>query len=112
MDALPYPDFDDYFARHAASPLEEEIEALLFFETSRGCWWGEKHHCKFCGLNGSRLAYRSKYPRRAVDELVYLHRRHGATRPARPTTSSTTATSTPSCPCSARPGWTSSSSSR
>ena len=80
MDALPYPDFDDYFARHAASPLKGEIEALLFFETSRGCWWGQKHHCKFCGLNGSTLAYRSKDPQRAVDELRYLHERHGATK--------------------------------
>ena len=80
MDALPYPDFDDYFARLARSPLEDEIEGLLFFETSRGCWWGQKHHCKFCGLNGSTLTYRSKDPQRAVDELRYLHRRHGATK--------------------------------
>lgn len=80
MNALPYPDFDDYFARLARSPLSEEIEGLLFFETSRGCWWGQKHHCKFCGLNGSTLAYRSKDPRRAVDELRYLRQRHGATK--------------------------------
>ena len=76
MDALPYPDFDDYFKRLEASPLEDEIHSLLFFETSRGCWWGEKHHCKFCGLNGGTLAYRSKSPRRAVDELEYLVGRH------------------------------------
>lgn len=78
LDALPYPDFDDYFARHAASPLKDQVEALLFFETSRGCWWGQKHHCKFCGLNGASMVYRSKSPRRAVDELAYLARRHGA----------------------------------
>ena len=77
MDALPFPDFDDYFERLARSPLREEIEPLLFFETSRGCWWGQKHHCLFCGLNGSTLAFRSKSPRRAVDELRYLVQRHG-----------------------------------
>ena len=80
LDALPYPDFDDYFARLRRSPLEAEVDPLLFFETSRGCWWGEKHHCAFCGLNGSRLAFRSKSPRRAVDELEYLVRRHGVHR--------------------------------
>ncbi len=77
LDSLPYPDFDDYFQRYAASPLKGCFEPLLFFETSRGCWWGQKHHCKFCGLNGASLVYRRKSPRRAVDELVYLARRYG-----------------------------------
>jgi ribosomal peptide maturation radical SAM protein 1 len=76
MDALPHPDFDDYFARLRASPLSEHVRPLLFFETSRGCWWGQKHHCKFCGLNGSTLAYRSKSPGRAVDELAQLVERY------------------------------------
>jgi radical SAM superfamily enzyme YgiQ (UPF0313 family) len=80
LDALPYPDFDDYFARLKASPLAAEIDPLLFFETSRGCWWGEKHHCKFCGLNGSTLVYRSKGPKRAIDELRYLVDRYGVHR--------------------------------
>jgi len=76
MDQLPYPDFDDYFQRLEGSPLKDEVHALLFFETSRGCWWGQKHHCKFCGLNGSTLAYRSKSPKRAVDELRHLVERY------------------------------------
>lgn len=77
LDQLAYPDFDDYFARLAISPLRDQIDPLLFYETSRGCWWGEKHHCKFCGLNGNSLAFRSKSPRRAVDELRCLVERHG-----------------------------------
>ena len=77
MDGLPYPDFDDYFARAERSPLGNDIHSLLFFETSRGCWWGQKHHCKFCGLNGGTLTYRRKTPARAVDELQYLVTRHG-----------------------------------
>jgi len=35
------------------------VEPLLLFETSRGCWWGERSHCTFCGLNGLDLAYRA-----------------------------------------------------
>ena len=27
------------------------IEPILLFETSRGCWWGQRAHCTFCGLN-------------------------------------------------------------
>lgn len=76
LDALPYPDFDDYFDRADRSSLRQEIQPVLFFETSRGCWWGQKHHCSFCGLNGGTLTYRSKSPQRAVDELRYLVQRH------------------------------------
>lgn len=72
LDALPDPDFDDYFSRWRGSSLRDEIEPLLFFETSRGCWWGHKHHCAFCGLNGSRLVFRSKSPERAMGELTRL----------------------------------------
>ena len=46
-------------------------------ETSRGCWWGAKHHCTFCGLNGDTMAFRSKSPARAFDEIDGLTRRHG-----------------------------------
>ncbi len=80
LDALPYPDFDDYFGRLQQSPLQQDIEPLLFFETSRGCWWGQKHHCKFCGLNGCTLTYRSKTPQRAFDELQHLVERYGIHR--------------------------------
>jgi ribosomal peptide maturation radical SAM protein 1 len=76
LDELPYPDFDDYFAEFEASKYGREWQPNLFFETSRGCWWGEKMHCTFCGLNGATMAYRSKSPQRALDELVALVERH------------------------------------
>ena len=72
MDSLPVPDFEDFFDRRRRSPLCEEIRPALVFETSRGCWWGEKQHCTFCGLNGSGMAFRSKSPDRALDELLNL----------------------------------------
>lgn len=72
LDDLPEPDFDDYFEQFRACPLSRVWEASLFFETSRGCWWGEKSHCTFCGLNGGSMAYRSKSPQRAIDELQGL----------------------------------------
>jgi ribosomal peptide maturation radical SAM protein 1 len=80
MDDLPYPDYDDYFARLGAGTLRERIDPLLPFETSRGCWWGRKHQCAFCGLNGGTLAFRGKSPGRAVEELRYLVDRHNVHR--------------------------------
>lgn len=80
MNALPFPDFDGYFGDLAASKLAGQFEGHLVLETSRGCWWGAKHHCTFCGLNGDTMAFRSKTPERAFDEIDYLARRHKTRR--------------------------------
>jgi len=77
INALPYPDFDPFFAQHAASPAAAAFPPAVVFETARGCWWGAKHHCTFCGLNGTSMAFRSKPQGRAYDELAYLVTRHG-----------------------------------
>lgn len=49
-----------------------EIEPTILFETSRGCWWGEKAHCTFCGLNGMTMAYRSMSPQLAIKQFQSL----------------------------------------
>jgi ribosomal peptide maturation radical SAM protein 1 len=72
LDSLPYPDFVDYFRDLAQCTVSAPIVPTLLFETSRGCWWGAKSHCTFCGLNGQTMAFRSKSPGRALEELEYL----------------------------------------
>jgi ribosomal peptide maturation radical SAM protein 1 len=76
MDDLPVPIYDDYFEQFEATALKRAWSPTILFETSRGCWWGERQHCTFCGLNGQTMAYRSKSPERALDELTCLTRRH------------------------------------
>ncbi len=70
------PDFDEYFTRFAASTLSRWTEPRLVVEGSRGCWWGQKHHCTFCGLNGSFMEFRSKSPRAFAEEVLALVERH------------------------------------
>lgn len=81
LDALPLPDYEEYFERAARLGImtggHPEIE--LPIETARGCWWGAKKHCTFCGLNGTTMAFRAKSPDRALGELLELSRRHDAT---------------------------------
>ena len=72
LDALPMPDFSDYFSCLEHSTVGSYITPQLLMETARGCWWGAKSHCKFCGLNGNTLAFRSKSPERAIEELFHL----------------------------------------
>lgn len=79
LDTLPPPDFDDYFDALHASCLCPAIDVGLPVETSRGCWWGAKHHCTFCGLNGGGMAFRSKSPENALDEMLDLSKRYGIT---------------------------------
>jgi ribosomal peptide maturation radical SAM protein 1 len=70
------PDFDDWFAHMEASPIQSYIEPKLILEGARGCWWGEKHHCTFCGLNGTLMEFRSKSPRAVVDEITAMIERY------------------------------------
>ncbi len=70
MDALPYPDYDDYFEQFRATTFQAALQPNLLLETARGCWWGAKHHCTFCGLNGQTMTFRSKTSDRALDEFI------------------------------------------
>lgn len=79
LDDLPVPDYDEYFT------LAEDLGILphvghrkvwLPIETARGCWWGAKHHCTFCGLNATTMRFRSKSPQRVLDELAQQARRY------------------------------------
>ena len=76
MNALPYPDFQDFFAEFNATGFKSTWQPRLFFETSRGCWWGEKKHCTFCGLNGQTMEFRSKTGSRALEELTAIVSRY------------------------------------
>lgn len=77
MDSLPYPDYDEYFQQYESLGfMGGKTGPRFLFESSRGCWWGAKSQCKFCGLNGSTMSYRSKSADRALAELQYLHERY------------------------------------
>lgn len=49
-----------------------DIAPVLTFETSRGCWWGERAHCTFCGLNGSSMRYRAMPADRVIAQFERL----------------------------------------
>ncbi|ARF53560.1 RiPP maturation radical SAM C-methyltransferase [Streptomyces gilvosporeus] len=77
MDEVPCPDYDSYFSALGKSPVTSFVKPTLLYEAARGCWWGEKHTCTFCGLNGLTMKFRARSPehvRRHVQELVERHR--------------------------------------
>jgi ribosomal peptide maturation radical SAM protein 1 len=78
MDEVPQPDFDEYFQTLDRMRYGDELRphVTLVFEASRGCWWGERHHCTFCGLNAEAMKFRAKSIDRVYDELVEQARKH------------------------------------
>lgn len=83
LNTLPVPNYDDYFAELKDAGIKRKDlmrDITLPFEGSRGCWWGEKHHCTFCGLNGKGMAYRQKSADRIQSDIASLADRYGILR--------------------------------
>ncbi len=79
LDGLAIPDYTEFFARRLHSPLADQAgPPLVLMEASRGCWWGAKHQCRFCGLGGVEMHYRSKSAERSLDEAEYLMEGNGS----------------------------------
>jgi magnesium-protoporphyrin IX monomethyl ester (oxidative) cyclase len=76
MDKTPVPEYEDYFATLKSFTYRDRVKPGLLVETSRGCWWGAKSHCTFCGLNGGGMSFRSKSPSRVEKEFAQLRRRY------------------------------------
>ncbi len=71
-------DYDEYFSVVERKLRGLPIKPRVPFETSRGCWWGERSHCTFCGLNGMSMKYRAMAPSVALEMLQELFDRYGA----------------------------------
>jgi magnesium-protoporphyrin IX monomethyl ester (oxidative) cyclase len=80
MDRASVPDFDDYFEQLYSSPISRYVRPSIPLETSRGCWWGAKQHCTFCGLNAEGMAFRKKSSARALEEIRSLTSKYGVLR--------------------------------
>jgi ribosomal peptide maturation radical SAM protein 1 len=78
MNGLPVPDFDDWIEERKRFGMYDLDKMCLPLESSRGCWWGAKSHCTFCGLNANGMAYRQKDAARFQDELLGIVNRYGA----------------------------------
>ncbi len=72
LDALPTPDFGEYFEQldYYLSDAQKLCDTVgIAYETSRGCWWGQKHQCIFCGVNRDGIEFRKKSPERILGDF-------------------------------------------
>lgn len=77
LNESPPPDYSDYVYALERAGIHKQMRISLPFEASRGCWWGAKHHCTFCGLNGSTMAFRKKAPSRVYEEILGIAKDYG-----------------------------------
>src|SRR5258708_16826310 len=84
MDSLPTPEFDEYFEQLGLflpnSKTTTAHEAWLPYETSRGCWWGQKQHCTFCGINGETMSFRERDSSRAMADIQSMSGKYPSKR--------------------------------
>jgi len=80
LDANPAPDYDDFFddlKRLSKEHLIDVEPRNLPIENSRGCWWGAKHHCVFCGIHDDDMAYRARDAKNVLATMAELQQRYG-----------------------------------
>lgn len=74
LDAAVELDYDSFLEALDRNFPGGAVEPVLLFETSRGCWWGQKAHCTFCGLNGQTMNYRSMSADKALAHFESIFR--------------------------------------
>lgn len=67
-------DFDDFLTQLDQKLPEPRVSVRLPFETSRGCWWGQKSQCLFCGTAGNAMCYHAMEPALAIKHIQNLYR--------------------------------------
>lgn len=68
--------YDKWHETFSASPVREYVTPYLVLQGSRGCWWGAKHHCTFCGIPDTTIGYRARPADRLWHELTTLAARY------------------------------------
>lgn len=77
LNGLTLPDYEDFFIQAYHFLGDIDLKKYITYETSRGCWRGQKHQCTFCSLNSKeRLQYRHKKPEKVIEELRQIYRRY------------------------------------
>ncbi len=71
-------DYDPFLDSHEEHFPDGQVTKILLYETSRGCWWGERSKCTFCGMNGLNAHYRAMSPERAIEQFETLFERYAS----------------------------------
>lgn len=65
-------DYSSYFESIESKFPKDFIKPVLFFETSRGCLWGQKTRCTFCAIDGYNPEFRVMEKSKAIEYFENL----------------------------------------
>jgi len=71
LATLPLPDYTDYFQALEKIPGFPKKQTLIA-ETSRGCYRGQRQHCKFCSRPAAGMQFRLKPKAKVTTEILEL----------------------------------------
>jgi ribosomal peptide maturation radical SAM protein 1 len=83
LNQSPPPNYRDYFVDLESLATEDAVFVMpntLPVESSRGCWWGRRSHCTFCGIDEKDLVYRAKTAENVVAMLDTMCANYGIRR--------------------------------
>jgi ribosomal peptide maturation radical SAM protein 1 len=75
-ELIPETSYDSWHAAFRSSPVRGWVAPYLVLQGSRGCWWGARHHCTFCGIPDATISFRSRPSARLQSELAELVARY------------------------------------
>lgn len=76
INELSPPDYSSYFQSLNTHFKSETFEPVVFFETSRGCYWGSRKRCNFCTYDGYRKSFTPMKPSVMIPYLNTLFARY------------------------------------
>ncbi len=76
INELPPPDYSSYFESLKENFKDSAVEPVIFFETSRGCYWGARNRCNFCTYDGYRKLFTPMKPSVMISYLNILFSRY------------------------------------
>ncbi|WP_199443474.1 RiPP maturation radical SAM C-methyltransferase [Umezawaea beigongshangensis] len=80
INRTPTPDYADWYRDTAQLEKEHLVSVrteVLPVESSRGCWWGQRKHCVFCGIDDDALKYRYRDPESTTAMLDAMREQYG-----------------------------------
>ena len=75
-DLIAETNYDAWHEVFRGSPVRKWVAPCLVLQGSRGCWWGARHHCTFCGIPDATIAFRARPADRLRRELAELAARY------------------------------------
>jgi ribosomal peptide maturation radical SAM protein 1 len=79
LHTLGLPDYRHFRREAEEYGLDPATGINIQYQSSRGCWWGEKKHCTFCGVHRAHLSYEAKPNEVVIEDIRTLHERYGQT---------------------------------